>query len=330
MNRLRSYREIEGLNQEELGKLLDLSPQMISAVEGGRRPFLGDLSPLGYSNDRLELPEMSEPLHRQRASTKVAARKRAHELLRLAGEVFAELQRVTDRAPKLAIEPLAPVSSPEELEDASTELRYMIRHEANGPIRNLTSAVERAGVCLVPIVGVAGIDGLSSWVNGVPVIGLSPSVPGDRFRFTLGHELGHLLLHKRPSPDAESEANRFSGALLFPRDEFDEQMPDRPQMKDFVNLKSSWGVAVAALVYRCHELGYIDDSRYRALQIQMSKWRKVEPAYFAPMPGELLNRLVAANGGVDGVAHNLGVNPGHLQEVCNWSHLRIASGVGAG
>lgn len=324
MNRLRSFRMLEGISQEQLGDLLGLSPQMISAIEGGRRSFTGDLAPLGYANDRFDIPEMSEPLHRQRASTKVAARKRAQELLRLAGEVFRELRDRTERSPDLALEPLTTPTSLDDLEDLAFDVRYSLRHEQAGPIRNLTAMVERAGVCVIPIVGLDGVDGLSSWVNGVPVIGLSPTVPGDRFRLTLGHELAHLLVHKSPSATTEHEANRFATHLLFPQGEFEAQMPDRPQLRDFVALKSSWGVSVAAMVYFAHDLDYLDDQRYRALQIQMSKWRRSEPAYFAPVYGELLNRLIQTNGGPESVSANLGVNRKHLQELCNWSHLRVA------
>lgn len=324
MNRLRAYRDLEDISQEELGKILGLSPQMISAVEGGRRTFAGDLSELGYSNERLHLPDMSEPLHRQKASTKVAARKRAHELVRLAGEVFRELRAVTPRSPDPLLERVAAPMSMEEADDLATEMRYTLGQEPHGPIRNLTAAIERAGVCIVPIVGLEGIDGLSSWVDGVPVIGLSPSVPGDRFRLTVGHETAHLMFHRRPGAHAEREANRFAAALLFPRDEFDAQMSDRPSLRHFVSLKTAWGVSVAALVYQAHDLGYIDDQRYRSLQIQMSKWRKNEPASFAPVHGELLNRLISANGGVDAVASNLGVNRKHLQALTSWAHLRLA------
>jgi Zn-dependent peptidase ImmA (M78 family) len=89
-------------------------------------------------------------------------------------------------------------------------------------------------------------------------------------------------------------------------------------------MKSAWGVSVAALVYRAHELGYIDDQRYRALQIQMSRWRKSEPATFTPVPGQLLPRLVEANGGVAAVAKTMGINRHHLGKLVNWNHLRLA------
>jgi Zn-dependent peptidase ImmA (M78 family)/transcriptional regulator with XRE-family HTH domain len=324
MNRLRAYRDIEGINQQQLAEILDLSPSMVSAIESGRREFSGDLSAIGYANERLTLPNMSPPLHRTRSITTATAKKRAHELLRLGGEVFGELRDRTDRAPHLRLERHPTPETLDEIEELAVEVRTALDHEDVGPIQNLTAAVERAGVCVVPIAGLKGVDGLSSWVNGVPVIGLSPAVPGDRFRFSLSHELGHLLFHAKRSDNTESEANRFAGALLFPRSEFDAAMPDRPFLRDFVNLKSSWGMAVSALVYRAHELGHVDDSRYRALQIQMSKWHKNEPGTFEPVHGRLFPRLIEVNGGAATVASRLGVNQGHLQELLNWSHLRVA------
>lgn len=323
MNRLLSYREIEGLSQEQLGERLGLSAQMVSAIEKGTRSFAGDLTPIGYANDRFAIPDMSEPLHRQRAATKVATRKRAKELLRLGGEVFGELRESTSGSPKLVLTPGDAPTSMDEIDDLAADVRYSLRHEEHGPIRNLTSIVERAGVCILPIVGL-GLDGISAWVGNVPVIGVAPNVPGDRFRLTLGHELAHLLLHRRPISTNEPEANRFASNLLFPRAEFDDLIPSNPQLRDFVNLKSSWGVSAAALIYRAHDLEYIDDKRYRALQIQMSRWRRTEPAYFAPVHGELMNTLVTKNGGSKAVARDLGVKREHLEELSNWSHLRVA------
>jgi Zn-dependent peptidase ImmA (M78 family)/transcriptional regulator with XRE-family HTH domain len=324
MNRLRAFRDIEGINQHELGYMLGISPQMVSAIESGRREFAGDLRLIGYAPDRMALPDMSTPLHRQRASTKAAAKKRAKELLRLAGEVFGDLRARTDRAPQLMLDRHPTPTSLEDIEELAVESRCSLDHEETGPIQNLTASIERAGVCLVPIVGLPGVDGLSAWVNGVPVIGLSPAVPGDRFRLSLGHELAHLLFHARKSDTTEGEANRFAGALLFPQAEFDAAMPDRPKLSHFIALKASWGMAVSAIVYRAHELEYIDDARYRALQIQMSKWRRSEPGTFEPKHGRLFARMVEIHGGAVNVASELGVNPQHLSELLNWSHLRIA------
>jgi Zn-dependent peptidase ImmA (M78 family) len=324
VNRLRAFRDIEGLNQGDLAEILGLSVPMVSAIESGRRSFSGDLTALGYGNDRLLLPDMSEPIHRARSSTSAAAKKKAKELLRLAGEVFGELLNVTPNAPNILLRRRAPVSSRDEIEDAASEIRAILGQEESGPIRNLTALVERAGVCLVPMPNLPGLDGLSAWVNDVPVIGLDPSVPGDRFRFSLGHECGHLMFHNRRHDTVENEANLFAGSLLIPPSDFDAAMTDKPKLTDFVELKRSWGVSAAAIVYRAHERGFIDDARYRALQIQMSKWRRNEPGGFQPATGTLFPRLVERHGGTQDVAKRVGVNPKHLGAVLNWSHLRLA------
>lgn len=323
MNRLRAYREIEQINQEELGAIFDLSAPMISSIESGRREFSGDLTRIGYSPERFMLPNMSEPLHRQRASTKASAQKRAKELLRLGGEVFTALQTATSGTPKTAIERIEPPETLQELEEFTTDLRAVLGIEESGPINNLTQAIERAGICVISVAGLTGIAGLSSWVEGTPVIGVAPQIPGDRFRFTLSHEIGHLLMHRRKNDYVESEANRFAGAFLFPRTDFEAAIGVRPNLQDFIALKNTWGVAVSSLVMRAHELEIVDDARYRALQIQMSKWRKAEPGWFAPAYGTLLNRLIEVNGGITKVSANLGINKKHVRELVNWNPLRL-------
>lgn len=325
MNRLRAYRKIEGITQADLAETLGINATLISAMEKGRRDFTGDLTAIGYSNDRYELPQMSEPLHRHRASTAVAAKDRAHELVRLGGEVFGELIAATPNAPRLALHRLDAPTELEQVDDLAVDVRYMLGVEESGPIANLTSTVERAGVCIIPITGLAGVDGISAWVGDVPVIGLSPTVPGDRFRLSLGHEAGHLIFHTKKSTVSEGEANRFASSLMFPAGEFLDAMPEGPPMlRDFVSLKKAWGVSVAALVYRAHEIGIVDDKRYRSLQIQMSKWRRNEPAAMDPAYGNLFGRLVEVNGGPAVVARDLGVNQDHLRLLLSWSHLQLA------
>lgn len=321
MNRLRSYRWIEGINQTEMGRLLGISPQLVSAIESGRRSPTCDISLLGYSN--FETAEMTEPLHRQRASTLVASTRRAKELLRVAGEAFCGLLYAVDDRHKNRLERLGPIQSDNDIVECANEVRVAVfEQEETGPIKNLTAAVERVGICLVPVVGLKGIDGISSWVGGQPVIGLNINVPGDRFRLSLAHEIAHLVMHTKRSATSEDEAYRFATALLMHDDDFASAMPPRPVLRDFVHLKSAWGISVAALVYRAHRFGYLDDRSYRSIQIQMSRWRKTEPAPFRPVYGRLLPELVKRHGGVLKCADRLGINPNHLRETTTWRLLR--------
>ena len=130
-------------------------------------------------------------------------------------------------------------------------------------------------------------------------------------------------MHRTKSKVTEDEANRFAGAVLIPTTDLDAAMQGNPTVSDFVELKKRWGISVAALVYRARELGYIDDRRYRSLQIQISRWRRNEPASFDAAHGQLLPKLVEMNGGVVEVAGKFGVNPDHVRAVTQWTGLRL-------
>jgi hypothetical protein len=50
---------------------------------------------------------------------------------------------------------------------------------------------------------------------------MNSTVPGDRYRFTLAHELAHLVLHNHPAGDEEmeTEADEFAAEFLMPAKE---------------------------------------------------------------------------------------------------------------
>lgn len=77
---------------------------------------------------------------------------------------------------------------------------------------------------------IAQTDGLSFYNQRMPIILFDPSLPLGRIRFTIGHELGHIILghvkpgqvtirNREPSPQDdpyETAANQFSARLLAP------------------------------------------------------------------------------------------------------------------
>ena len=65
------------------------------------------------------------------------------------------------------------------------------------------------------------VDGILVVVEDQPTIGFNPSMAWVRRRFTIAHEIGHLLLgHTCTDPDLdndpEAEANQFAAELLMP------------------------------------------------------------------------------------------------------------------
>lgn len=156
----------------------------------------------------------------------------------------------------------------------------------SGPIKNLTTILENAGCIIVKCnFGTEKIDGFSIWIKDIfPVIFIRQNLSGDRERFTLAHELGHLLLHtERLSPNKEKEANDFSAAFLMPFRDIKKELTNLNTYK-LQNLKEKWKVSMAALAYRAKDLDLITDSQYRYIFMELSKngYRKKEPVYIAP------------------------------------------------
>ena len=107
---------------------------------------------------------------------------------------------------------------------------------------------------------------------------INKNLPPDRDRFTKAHELGHILMHKFPSPDAEKEANLFASELLMPEKDVTYDLKNL-SFYSLPNLKRKWKVSMAALIYRAKELKLINESREKSLWAQMSRahYRQMEP-----------------------------------------------------
>lgn len=153
----------------------------------------------------------------------------------------------------------------------------------NGPIKNLTLLMERAGV----IVGESSFHGAA--VSGVtfaapgrpPLVLINRDHPADRLRFTLAHELGHLVMHRFPTPTMEDEANQFASAFLLPPDEMrDVFRGRRVTLELLAALKKEWRVSMQSLLMAAQSLKAVTDNQARYLwqQISARGWRTREPA----------------------------------------------------
>lgn len=152
-----------------------------------------------------------------------------------------------------------------------------------GPVRNLTTLAERAGVVVgMSEFGGASVSGMTFKVPGQPpLVLLNAHHPADRMRFTLAHELGHLAMHRFPTPTMEHEANEFASSLLMPRAEIAAAFNGRRVTLELLAaLKPEWKVAMQALLMRANTLGYLthNQNRYLWQQISARGWRLREPA----------------------------------------------------
>jgi len=141
-----------------------------------------------------------------------------------------------------------------------------------------------------------GVSYRGSAIGGLALIGYFPGEHGDRDRFTLAHELGHIILHSfRPeAARAEDEANRFAGALLLPRDQMLRDLSDDMPLEAFARFKATWGASIQAIIMRARQLGVITEAHKRSLFTQMSQygWRASEPVKVGREEPRLLGTLL--------------------------------------
>jgi len=134
-------------------------------------------------------------------------------------------------------------------------------------------------------------DGLAALVQGNPVVVLREDWPGDRQRFTLAYELGHLVLEGRMAEDLDMElaANRFAGAFLVPEKAARRALGNKRhwlEPRELWLLKQEYGLSMSGWLHRAQDLGIIPDHAYRRLRREFKArgWLKKEP--FGDYPGE--------------------------------------------
>ncbi len=152
----------------------------------------------------------------------------------------------------------------------------------DGPIRNLTDICERAGILVIWADLDPGIDGVTMRVRDLPVcVFLNRHAPAGRMRFSLAHELGHVIMHKYPTDTIEDEANIFAGEFLVPEREFKHQLIGRRiTLEVLIRQKAYWRASINFLLVHASRIGYINtnQSEYLWKQLSVRGWRTSEPA----------------------------------------------------
>jgi len=212
-----------------------------------------------------------------------------------------------------------PVSSPEEAEEAAGALRKAWQL-GDAPIESVTQCLEDHGAIVVDVTakGVA-FDGLCGRANrAFPVIVVSTSVPDDRRRYDLSHELGHLLMacDNLASREQEKLAHRFSAAFLVParvaRTELGNQRRSL-RWDELGLLKRKYGLSMQAWARRAADLGIIGQSYYRALCMQFNArgWKQREPVDFACQEEPLRLRQMTLRALAEGM-----ITADRAEEIC--------------
>ena len=310
--RIKQARKAAGLSLRALADRAGVTAMAISKYEAGKSTpssrVLLDLSKaLGVRTEYFFRPvkiELQEIKHRKHSHLPKKALDQIEGDVKEQLERFIELEQLLPNGPvqafKLPENLPAPITTLDEVEAVARELRTSWGLGVD-PIPVLTDMLEERGIKVFQSQAINDrFDGMAATVDGIPVIVVGRGWPGDRQRFTLVHELGHLVLQGRLASDVEEEAaaNRFAGAFLAPADEVRKELGEKRvwlEPRELEVLKKTYGLSMQGWMHRAKDLGILPDVHY----VEMRKffnsrgWNKTEPGeQYAPERPQLFDQLV--------------------------------------
>jgi Zn-dependent peptidase ImmA (M78 family)/DNA-binding XRE family transcriptional regulator len=262
--RLRDFRVEAGLSQAGLARRLGISQAAVSNWESGaRQPSLDDLYVLA---DELDV-EVFDLLPRRagppvRAVLRGVAEKLERSTLAAAMEKFVDHAETMERPTRtMSIRAAVP-------QEAAVELLEEL--DVSKPPVDVGAVAAACGVPVVEWKFDESLSGLVMDTTAGAVIGVNKAHTVTRRRFTVGHELGHVLLRHLDtfhvdlgnSPEDgdppnynwrhERAANEFSASLLMPQNMVSDAFKKRLSVRALARL---FNVSELAMGFRLESLG---------------------------------------------------------------------------
>ena len=289
--RIRMAREMRGMTMEGLSKALNpsVTKQAISKYEKGLA-IPGSTVLISMSNAldvapdyffRQQTISISKIAFNGRVSLDAKTTKAINETVRDYVERYLEaMQIIGAKMPSLDVS--FSVDVPEET--GVIKLANTLKEEwglGEGPIGNVIDILERHGIIVIEIDSDNIFEGLSGWINDTyPIIVLDKSLTYDNKRFTVLHELGHILISpEQKSKKVESLCNRFAGEMLISDERLKQIVGTKIKgvfLEELENIKDIYGISIDALFDKMLKAGIITKSSaevYEKLKTEREHFR---------------------------------------------------------
>lgn len=165
----------------------------------------------------------------------------------------------------------------EDIELIANKFREEIKISSKQPLFDMIDILENLGIIIIQIgEHFDGFDGFSEIVEGIPVIVLpSDIIDGARQRFTIAHELGHLIINVTNNEINEEDAcQKFASALLMPRDAIINEfgfVRNNISLFELIAFKNEFKVSFSAIIYRLKDLNVISLYLFKKLRTLINK-----------------------------------------------------------
>lgn len=288
-------RESRGYTQGDLAKLTNISQAQISKYETGEKQI--SATDLELFSKILEYPESyfkkdrsNNVIHLDFRKGKSVPKKTFRRIHSIVNRTRSELKDILKEVE------LDLLNIPENIhsnqpEIVAEEIRRFWKIPS-GPIHNLIKIIEDRNILLLGM-KFSNEDKFSACAIEIdfrqPLIIFNSFHPMDRIRFSISHELGHILLHHNEEADfsipyefdlkiKETEANKFASCFLMPKNDIINDLKSI-SLDKLQNLKFKWRVSIAALLQRAFDLETISYEKYISFRKELSarRWIIKEP-----------------------------------------------------
>lgn len=271
----------QAIGKYERGAMMPSSTVTIALAEALDVPVSYLLSPTHVSLQSVEFRKQTSASVRERASVEANVLDHVDRYLQIEEILGIDTARheVPGKAPYR-------ITSVESAEDAAHWLRTAW-NLGGGPIPDISEMLEERGVKVFRLDLPGTVDGLSCRVrraNGddVPAVVYSTGTSPERERFTIAHELGHMVMDIPSSVNKERACQRFAGAFLAPGHELVRELGRHRHnfgFAELIEIKHMFGISAAALVMRMRDLRIISDATVTGIFAGIGcTWKTDEPA----------------------------------------------------
>lgn len=286
ISRVRIIMDRSGLSNSDFASAIATTPDKLSKSLGGSRRFttteLALVAQLGDTTVEWLLTgkERTSPAMAARTSALSAPDASTIDSIALRFTEASEQLRIL-RDESRALAPLPPLASTWSQviqgEQLAVDAREMIRTAgqtltAGQDLIPTLESVFHVDVAVIEMPG--GLDGCAWQTDEQRLIIANKTTRWARQRFTLAHELGHILacdaqelisetMHSASSRVTEMRANAFAGSFLVPEDEILPMVDEPVTQSHFITLVNHFKVSPQSMAYRLKNLRKLDDESVR-------------------------------------------------------------------
>ncbi|MDD3479232.1 MAG: XRE family transcriptional regulator [Paludibacteraceae bacterium] len=289
--RIKNARKLRGLSLQNVADALQVSKQMISKYESGlSMPNSAKLIKLSklfdlkidyfFNSFKIELNEVN---FRKKSTFSVKKQESLKEQIKICLENYLFIEDCLSINYSFE-NPLKDfkISNTEDIIKAVQKLRndWEIGFD---PVHNLIQLLEDKKIKIIERSDVEDeFDGLATCVdNKYPVIVLNKKFQVERKRFSLLHELGHLLLNIADNCEIKEEdvCHKFASEFLLPQNIVISEFGGKREhilFSELVSIQEKYGISIKAIVYKLKDVGILNENQHSNFYKRIRFDRKFE------------------------------------------------------